>query len=253
MPDSKAPTTAHPRGGLFAALTPRERLIVALDFPSAEPALALAGDLKGAAGWLKVGKQLFTAAGPDLVRKLLDAGGQIFLDLKFHDIPTTVAGAVRAAADLGAGMLTVHASGGSRMLRAAVDAASESRKPPLILAVTVLTSFREEDVAEVGIPGRLLDQALRLTELALQAGCAGIVSSAKEAAEIRRRFGDDFAIVTPGIRPHSASSDDQARVVTPADAIRAGASHLVVGRPIAQAADPKQAAEQILAEIAAAR
>src|SRR5437588_6526452 len=144
MPSSEVPKAAHPQGGLFAGnfapANPRDRLIVALDVPAAVPALALAGTLQGAAGWLKVGKQLFTAAGPELVRDLIASDNRIFLDLKFHDIPSTVAGAVRAASELGAGMITVHAAGGSAMLRAATDAAAQSRKPPLVLAVTVLTS-----------------------------------------------------------------------------------------------------------------
>jgi orotidine-5'-phosphate decarboxylase len=258
MPVTEASKSAHLAGGLFAGqnfshpATARERLVVALDFPAAAPALALARSLEGKAGWLKVGKQLFTAAGPDLVRDLIAAGNRIFLDLKFHDIPTTVAGAVRAAAELGAGMLTVHAAGGTSMLRAAVEAAAQAQQPPLILAVTVLTSFRQADVNEIGIPGSLADQAVRLAELAGRAGCGGIVSSAQEASAIRAALGSDFAIVTPGIRPAAGQADDQARVFTPAAAIRAGATHLVVGRPITQAGNPRAVAEQIAAEIAAA-
>jgi len=254
MPINQPPTQpAHPSGGLFTApATARDRLIVALDFPEADPAARMAATLGHTVGWFKVGKQLFTAAGPDLVRSLIGQGHKVFLDLKFHDIPATVAGAVRAAAELGVGMLTVHASGGSVMLRAAVEAAGQSPQPPLVLAVTVLTSMREADLAETGVPGRLLDQAQRLAELAHTAGCGGIVASAHEAAEIRRRLGDGFAIVTPGIRPATSSNDDQARVLTPAGAIRAGATHLVVGRPITQAQDPQQAAQEIVAEIAGA-
>jgi orotidine-5'-phosphate decarboxylase len=230
----------------------RDRLIVALDVSSAREALQLASQLRGSVGRVKVGKQLFTSEGPQVVRELVSAGYAIFLDLKFHDIPNTVSAAVRSAAELGVDMLTVHASGGSKMLRAAVGAASQASKPPKILAVTVLTSMSDEDLQETGFSGRVLDQVLRLSELALTAGCDGIVTSAREAGEVRRRLGEGFAIVTPGIRPAGEAVGDQARVVTPADAIRAGVSHLVVGRPITAASDPAAAARSILEQIEAA-
>ena len=230
----------------------RDRLIVALDVSSAREALHLASQLQRSAGKLKVGKQLFTAEGPQVVRDLIAAGYDIFLDLKFHDIPNTAGAAVRSAATLGVNMLTVHAAGGSKMLRAAVEAARAASKPPNILAVTVLTSMSDADVQEVGFSGRVVDEVLRLAELALSSGCDGIVTSAREALEVRKRLGNGFAIVTPGIRPAGDAAGDQARVVTPADAIRAGASHLVVGRPITAAANPAEAACKILAEMATA-
>jgi orotidine-5'-phosphate decarboxylase len=173
----------------------------------------------------------------------------VFLDLKLHEMPNTVASAVRSASSLGVGMLTVHASGGSRMLKAAVEAAAQAERPPLVLAVTVLTSMADEDLQEVGVSGRVLDQVLRLAALARDAGCGGIVASAHEAAEIRRELGTGFAIVTPGVRPAGTDAGDQARVVTPETAMKAGATHLVVGRPITAAADPASAAEGVLEEI----
>ena len=234
----------------------RDRLIVALDVSSAGEALRLASQLKTrlktSVSKLKVGKQLFTAEGPQVVRDLISSGFGIFLDLKFHDIPNTVGAAVRSAAGLGVDMLTVHASGGSKMLRAAVEAARQVSRPPKILAVTVLTSMSDQDVQEVGFSGRVVDEVLRLAELALAMGCDGLVTSAREAAEVRRRLGDGFAIATPGIRPAGDAAGDQARIVTPTDAVRAGVSYLVVGRPITAAADPAAAAQRILDEIEAA-
>jgi orotidine-5'-phosphate decarboxylase len=230
-------------------LAPQDRLIVALDLASATKAWELVRAVGRNASTFKVGKQLFTAAGPQFVRELVSSGHRVFLDLKFHDIPNTVAAAVRSAAELGVGMLTVHGSGGTKMLRAAVEAAQQSSKPPLILAVTVLTSFTDADLNEIGMSGRVVDQVLRLAALARNAGCPGIVASAQEAAELRRELGTGFAIVTPGVRPAGAATDDQARVVTPAKAIAAGASHIVVGRPITEASDPGAAARAILKEI----
>lgn len=233
----------------FAALQPRERLIIALDFPDALQARRAAAAVGGTAGWLKIGKQLFTAEGPAIVRELTQAGHNIFLDQKFHDIPATVAGAVKAAAALGVGIITVHASGGSAMLRAAVQAAGESEAPPIIVAVTVLTSQTDAELQETGVAGRVIDHVLRLASLARAAGCDGVVASAKEAPDIRRELGTGFAIITPGVRPAGAAHHDQARVVTPAEAIQAGATHMVVGRPITEAADPAAAAMQIVEEI----
>jgi len=233
----------------FSTLQPHERLIIALDFPDALQARRAAAAVSASAGWLKVGKQLFTAEGPAIVRELTQAGHNVFLDQKFHDIPATVAGAVKAAAALGVGIITVHASGGSAMLRAAVQAAHETEAPPIIVAITVLTSQTDAELQETGVAGRVVDHALRLASLARAAGCDGVVASAKEAPEIRRELGTGFAIITPGVRPAGAAHHDQARVVTPAEAIQAGATHIVVGRPIIDAPDPAAAAKAILEEI----
>jgi orotidine-5'-phosphate decarboxylase len=227
----------------------QDRLIVALDVPGATQARQIVQSIGDAATTFKVGKQLFTAEGPQIVRDLVASGRKVFLDLKYHDIPNTVAGAVKSASELGVSMLTVHASGGSKMLRAASDAASQSFARPLVLAVTVLTSFSDADLQEIGFCGNVLTQAVRLGALARSAGCGGLVSSAKEVRELRRELGEGFAIVTPGVRPAGTAAADQARVVTPADAIAAGATHLVVGRPILDAADPAKAAADIVAEI----
>ena len=228
---------------------PRDRLIVALDFPDSENALIMVQKLGGTVTTYKVGKQLFTAAGPELVRKLVSGKYQVFLDLKFHDIPNTVGAAVRSAAALGVSMLTVHASGGAKMLRAAVEAAASTSRPPLILAVTVLTSLNDGDLAEIGMRGQVREQVLRLAALARNAGCGGVVASAQEAKELRQELGRGFAIVTPGVRLAGEDQGDQARVVTPAQAMAAGASHIVVGRPITNAVAPAEAAEAILREI----
>ena len=230
-------------------MDPRDRLIVALDVPTAAEARDLVSRIGSSATTYKVGKQLFTAEGPQIVRDLVSSGRKVFLDLKFHDIPNTVAGAVMSAAALGVTMLTVHASGGSKMLRAAVEAAASG---PMVLAVTVLTSLGDEDLSELGIAGRAADHVLRLASLARSCGCPGLVASPQEASAIRRSLGSGFAIVTPGIRPAGSASGDQARIATPADALRAGATHLVVGRPITAAADSAAAAKAVLEEIAAA-
>ena len=232
----------------------KDRLIVALDVPGATQARQIVQTIGDAATTYKIGKQLFTAEGPQVVRDLVASGRKVFLDLKYHDIPNTVAAAVRSAAELGVSMMTVHASGGSKMLRAAVEAASQSpaKTKPMVLAVTVLTSLSDSDLLELGIAGDVLSQVLRLGALARAAGCGGLVASAQEARELRKALGEDFAIVTPGVRPAGASAGDQARVVTPKDAIAAGATYLVVGRPILEAPNPAQAAQQIADEIAAA-
>ncbi len=230
----------------------KDRLIVALDVPGAAQALRLVQSIGEAATTYKVGKQLFTAEGPQVIRDLVSSGRKVFLDLKFHDIPNTVASAVKSAAELGVSMLTVHASGGSKMLRAAAQAAGQAPSQPLVLAVTVLTSLSDADLLEIGVSGNVLSQVLRLGALARSAGCGGLVASAREAAELRRELGEGFAIMTPGVRPAGAAAGDQARVTTPCDAIAAGATHLVVGRPIIEAADPLQAAKGIVAEIEAA-
>ena len=227
----------------------KDRLIVALDVSSAAKAQAIVHSLGESATTYKVGKQLFTAEGPQVVRDLIASGRKVFLDLKFHDIPNTVGAAVRSACELGVHMLTVHASGGSRMLKAAAEAASQSTTKPLVLAVTVLTSFSDGDLQEVGVSGTALSQVLRLAALARNAGCGGLVASAQEARELRREIGEGFAIVTPGVRPAGSTAGDQARVVTPADAVAAGATYLVVGRPILDAPDPAKAAAAIISEI----
>src|SRR5579862_1298850 len=227
----------------------RDRLIVALDVPGAAQARQVVQSLGDTVTTYKVGKQLFVAAGPEFVRELVAQGRKVFLDLKFHDIPNTVAAAVRSAAELGVSMMTVHASGGGKMLKAAAEAAAQTPGKPLMLAVTVLTSFAEADLQEVGVSGNVLSQVLRMGALARTAGCGGLVASALEARELRRELGEGFAIVTPGVRPAGADVGDQARVITPGEAIRAGATHLVVGRPILAASDPANAARQILAEM----
>jgi orotidine-5'-phosphate decarboxylase len=224
----------------------RDRLIIALDVDSASQAQQIVQAVGESASTFKVGKQLFTAEGPQIVRDLVSSGKKVFLDLKFHDIPNTVAAAVRQASALRVDMLTVHASGGSKMLNAAAEAAGNN---VLVLAVTVLTSLADEDLSEIGVAGNVQAQVLRLARLARASGIRGLVASAHEARELRRELGDDFAIVTPGVRPAGAAKGDQARVVTPADALRAGASHIVVGRPISEAPDPAQAVREILREL----
>ncbi len=241
-----------PAGGA-PALEPRERLIVALDTPELAEAEALVERLAGAVGMYKVGAQLFTAVGPAAVEMVRKRGGRVFLDLKYHDIPATVAGAVREAARLGVTLLTVHASGGAGMLRAAAEAAAAAgRERPRILAVTVLTSLDRASLQrELGVPVSVEGHAVHLAGLARAAGCDGVVASPREAGQLRAALGRGPLIVTPGIRPAGVGADDQARVATPAVARRAGADYLVVGRPITGAADPAAAAAAIVAEISA--
>jgi orotidine-5'-phosphate decarboxylase len=231
----------------------RSRLIVALDVPSREEALAHVRRLSGHVGLYKVGLELYTSEGPRLVSELLDAGAEVFLDLKLHDIPNTVAGAVRSAARLGVRMLTVHASGGMAMLEAARAAAEASTRPPLLLAVTVLTSISPHEARQIGMAMPLDQWVEQLGRTARDAGLRGLVSSPLELARLRKALGPDMQLVTPGIRPAGADLQDQARASTPGAAIRSGADFLVVGRPILQAPDPAAAADQIVAEIAAAR
>ena len=231
-------------------------ILAALDVPSAARALALADQLRGAVGGFKIGKQLFTAEGPSVVRALADRGDRVFLDLKFHDIPNTVAGAVRSAMATGAWMVNVHASGGSAMMRAAAQAAHDTAAKtgaarPLVIGVTVLTSMDEAALAEVGTTRPVIDKVVHLARLAKAAGLDGVVASPQEIAAIRTACGPDFHIVTPGIRPAGqAGTDDQARTLTPKEAVAAGATYLVIGRPITAAADPRAAAEAIAAETA---
>jgi orotidine-5'-phosphate decarboxylase len=228
---------------------PRERLIVALDVSTAAAAHKIVAAIGDSASLYKVGMQLYTAEGPQLVRDLVASGRKVFLDLKFHDIPNTVASAVREAAQLGVSMLTVHASGGSKMLRAATDAARAVNSAVIVLGVTVLTSLNENDLEQVGVPGSVQDEVLRLAALALSNGCQGIVASAREAKRLRSELGSEFALIAPGVRPAGSGHGDQVRVVTPAEAIAAGASHIVVGRPITEAADPAAEARAILRQI----
>ncbi len=230
-----------------------DQLLVALDVDTSAEALALADSLRGAVGGFKIGSRLFTSAGPACVEELASRGDRVFLDLKFHDIPNTVAGAVAAATRLGAWMLNVHASGGSTMMRAARAAADEeaarrSRPAPLVIAVTVLTSLDQQGVIEVGLSASVADQVGRLAALTESAGLDGVVASPKEIEIIRRRCDRRFAIVTPGIRGAGDQRGDQSRTLAAADALAAGATYIVVGRPIIAAPDPRAAAEKIAAE-----
>jgi orotidine-5'-phosphate decarboxylase len=221
------------------------RVIVALDYASGEEALALAGRLDPRLCRVKVGKELFTAAGPGLLGALRESGFDVFLDLKYHDIPNTVAGACKAAAQLGVWMVNVHCFGGSRMMHAAREALVGVARRPLLIGVTVLTSMGQEDLKEIGIDLAPEDQVLRLANLAKSSGLDGVVCSAREAAMLKEKLGKEFRLVTPGIRLPDAAKDDQTRVVTPVDAVRAGADYLVIGRPVTQAADPIRALPDI--------
>jgi len=231
----------------------REHLAVALDVASVDQATRHIERIAGVPGWLKIGFELFTAAGPASIT-LAAKSSSVFLDLKFHDIPTTVARAVASATRHGAALCTLHASGGLAMLRAAKTAAAEEAERcqlsrPKLVAVTVLTSLAQEDLPSIGIAGPLSEQVARLVDLSLEAGLDGVVASAREAEAVRRRAGTDFLIVTPGIRPAGSERGDQYRVATPSSAIRAGADLLVVGRPILQAENPADAARAVCAEI----
>ena len=225
------------------------KVIVALDYASTADASAMVARLDPGMCRLKVGKELFVAAGPTFVEQLVGAGFDVFLDLKFHDIPNTVAAACRAAANLGVWMLNVHALGGRAMLSAAREAVAAGAHQPKLIAVTVLTSMGAADLAEVGVGGSPEEAVLRLATLTRDCGLDGVVCSAREAAALRAAFGPNFLLVTPGIRPASAALGDQVRIATPSDAIKNGASYLVIGRPITQAADPLQALEAINTEI----
>ena len=241
------------------AVSPGERLLVALDVDSAERALTLAKQLNGIAGGLKVGSRLFTMEGPELVRRLVDSGARVFLDLKFHDIPNTVAQAVDAAVRTGAWMINVHASGGAAMMqaaaRAAADAATAMRRPaPVLIGVTVLTSMDEAALQSTGVTRPLFDHVVALARMTQAAGFQGVVASPHETSAIRAACGEDFAIVTPGIRGASAGQEknDQARTMGPAEAVKAGATYIVVGRPIIAAPDPRAAAQAIVDELSSA-
>jgi orotidine-5'-phosphate decarboxylase len=233
------------------------KVLVALDVATGVEALSLSERLRDVVGGFKIGSRLFTTEGPDFVRTLAGSGGRIFLDLKFHDIPNTVATAVAAATSLGVWMVNVHASGGLRMMQAARDAAretaaAEGRTAPLVIAVTVLTSMNDAMLAETGGQPPVIEQVLRLAELTQKAGLDGVVASPQETPLIRERCGPDFVIVTPGIRGGGAGTsgrDDQERTMGPADAVRAGASYIVIGRPIIAAPNARKAAEEIAARI----
>lgn len=227
------------------------RIIVALDYPDAAAALALVERIEPGSCRLKVGKELFTRAGPQLVETLAVRGFEVFLDLKFHDIPNTVASACHAAADLGVWMLNVHALGGARMLEAAREGVRRSGHDALLIAVTILTSMDERDLGAVGLSGTPADNVMRLAALAQTSGMDGVVCSSRETAQLRARLGDDFLLVTPGIRPAGTGMDDQRRVMTPVEAMQAGASYLVIGRPVTQADDPVGVLRRINSELAA--
>ena len=225
------------------------RVIVALDFASADEAIKLAKMLDPGMCRLKVGKELFTRAGPSLVEQLQKQDFDVFLDLKFHDIPNTVAQACRAAAELGVWMVNVHTLGGRRMMEAARDAVQACPHQPLLIGVTILTSMGPEDLTEVGLPGDPQANVVRLASLAKNSGLDGVVCSPREVVAIRETVGNAFCLVTPGVRPAGAAVDDQKRITTPEDAIRSGSSYLVIGRPITQAADPRAALAAINAAI----
>jgi len=226
------------------------KIYVALDYQNASDADALIEQLPSGKVGLKVGKELFTSAGPQWVASLVEKGFSIFLDLKFHDIPNTVAKAVTAAAKLGVDVVNVHASGGSRMMKAAADALKEMDNPPLLIGVTVLTSMDESDLKELGISKSVNEQVEYLAKLAKSSGLKGVVCSAQEANMLKAACGNDFKLMTPGIRPEGSSKDDQRRTMTPAEAVTVGVDYMVIGRPITQSPSPAQAVENILASIA---
>lgn len=226
------------------------KIIVALDFPSRDPALALVDQLDPKKCRLKVGKELFTRSGPQLVEALQGRGFEVFLDLKFHDIPNTTSAAVAAAADLGVWMVNVHASGGEKMMTACRERLEPFGKDkPLLIAVTVLTSMTAEDLTGIGIPNSPEAQVSRLATLTRNCGLDGVVCSAQEAPRLKKEQGDEFQLITPGIRPLTADKGDQQRIMTPSDALKAGSDYLVIGRPITQAADPLAALVAIHAEV----
>ena len=225
------------------------RVIVALDFPTVDPAMQFVDRVNPDLCKLKIGKELFTRAGPHLVEKLVKQGFDVFLDLKFHDIPNTVAAACRVACDLGVWMLNVHALGGREMMQAAKEAIEKSSYQPRLIAVTILTSMNEPALREIGLTKSPKEHVLELASLAKHAGLDGVVCSAQEAQLLREHIGTDFLLVTPGIRPANTATGDQKRVMTPTDAITSGANYLVVGRPITQASDPMGVLNQINQDI----
>jgi orotidine-5'-phosphate decarboxylase len=233
-------------------MKPYEKIIVALDVNTEKDALALVKKLQGKAGVFKIGKELFSACGPDIVKKIQKLGGRVFLDIKFHDIPNTVAKAVAQTAKLGVYMMTIHTAGGFEMMRAAVKAARENSsngKTPIILGVTVLTSLDDKSLKEIGFKYNAAQMVLRLARLAKKAGVRGIVSSPKEVKILRKALGKEMVLVTPGIRPAWACAGDQKRIMTPRDAVKAGADYMVIGRPITEHKNPAHAACLIAEEI----
>ena len=236
---------------MSTAEKPEPRVIVALDYPDRTAALALVERLEPGSCRLKVGKELFTRAGPQLVEDLAVRGFEVFLDLKFHDIPNTVASACHAAADLGVWMLNVHALGGERMLLAAREGCARAGREPLLVAVTILTSMDAQDLAAIGLAGSPQENVLRLATLVHGCGLDGVVCSSRETAVLRERIGPGFLLVTPGIRPAGSQQDDQRRVMTPQQAISSGASYLVIGRPVTRADDPVSVLRTINSELAA--
>ncbi|MEJ2317327.1 MAG: orotidine-5'-phosphate decarboxylase [Gammaproteobacteria bacterium] len=224
-------------------------IIVALDYPELDMATGMLDRLDPDMTRVKVGKEMFTRFGPAMVEACMQRGFEVFLDLKFHDIPNTVAGACRSAADLGVWMMNVHASGGRRMMEAAAGAIKASGSSAKLIAVTILTSLSQEEIAEIGYSGTPEDNVSRLARLAKESGLDGIVCSPREAERIRGELGPDFELVTPGVRPAGSDTGDQRRVMTPRDALDAGATYLVIGRPITGAPDPQKALEEILASI----
>jgi orotidine-5'-phosphate decarboxylase len=233
-------------------LTRSPQVIVALDFADIGPARELVRRVDPSLCRLKVGKEMFTRYGPPFVEELTKAGFDVFLDLKFHDIPNTVAAACAAAADLGVWMINVHASGGRKMMEAARDRVAVASHRPLVVAVTILTSLTAPEVHEIGFPGSTQENVLRLARMARESGLDGVVCSPKEAADLRGALDSEIVLVTPGVRPRAAAADDQQRVMTPGDAIRAGADYLVIGRPVTKSADPVGVLRDVVAEVRAA-
>jgi len=229
---------------------PYQHIVVALDVPDEDKLRELVVSLSGQVGMFKIGKELFTSLGPRAVSLVRKMSGEVFLDLKYHDIPNTVAGAVRAAARLGVSMLTVHASGGSKMIRAAAEAAKEFQDPPAIIAVTLLTSLGQADIDDLGYGGSPQDVVMRMAALSLAAGADGLVTSPREVKSLREKHGERPLLITPGVRPAGSAAADQARIATPAQAVADGADFLVIGRPITQDRNPAGAAGRIAKEIA---
>lgn len=226
-------------------------IIVALDYPTAEQALAMAQQLDPKTCRVKVGKELYTRCGPAILEALHKLGFEVFLDLKFHDIPNTTASAVAVAAELGVWMVNVHAGGGQKMMQTCADRLAQFSKPPLLIGVTVLTSMERTDLAGIGLDIEPIEQVRRLARLTQDSGLDGIVCSSQEVSLLRSELGPDFKFVTPGIRPSFASSDDQKRIMTPAQAISAGSDYLVIGRPITKAEQPLEALSKVMAELQA--
>ena len=225
------------------------KIIIALDYPDSDAAIHLVNQLTPELCRLKVGKELFTSAGPAIVGEIQDKGFEVFLDLKFHDIPNTVAKACEAAARMGVWMVNVHALGGKKMMLAAREALDKFARPPKLIAVTILTSMDEQDIAEIGLRGSAEDNVISLAAIVKQSGVDGVVCSPKEVVHLRQKLGNDFLLVTPGVRPTGSSLDDQKRTMTPKEALRSGASYLVIGRPVTKADDPLAALKGICTEI----